>query len=473
MSNDRITLKTPLALKPLAACLAAALMAAGVAGATGAPLPAAGRVAKSAHAATRHMDPAMAAFVRVHPHGQSRHVTAPSGGVTLPVLNCADDSSAGSLRTVVAAAGDGDTVDLSALVCSSITLTQGAISTTVGSLKLQGPATSILTIDGGNAGRVFDHEGAGTLTVDHLTISHGQFAGTGTQAVGGCIYSSGDVNLTNATVSSCSVGSGTIPGFGGGIGVSGGITLVNATVTGATSSGGGAGLVAINGAVSIGGSTISANNGGGRGAGVYTYYGNITVDNSTISGNSGTGSGGGLYSYLGPNMTISNSTISGNTTTAGGGGIASYYALSLHNSTVAFNTAATGGGIALISGSMESISSIVSNNTSTSGANDIGGAIAVTGSNNVIMTADGTTPGDTLTADPGLVALANNGGPTQTHALGSGSNAIDTGLNPDSLAFDQRGTGFVRTFGAATDIGAFEVQAVTSDVIFADGFDGP
>jgi hypothetical protein len=74
---------------------------------------------------------------------------------------------------------------------------------------------------------------------------------------------------------------------------------------------------------------------------------------------------------------------------------------------------------------------------------------------------------------PPSLALANNGGPTQTRALGSGSNAIDAGLNPDSLPFDQRGTGFVRTFGAATDIGAFEVQAVVNDVIFQDGFDGP
>ncbi|MEO6688368.1 MAG: choice-of-anchor Q domain-containing protein [Dokdonella sp.] len=472
MSNDRITLKTPLALKPLAACLAVALMAASAAGASDTNVRALQQGAKSAHFATRHPDAAMAAFVRAHPRAQSRHVAIPTGGVTLPVLNCADDSSAGSLRTVVAAAGDGDTVDLSALVCSSITLTQGAISTAVPNLTLQGPTAAALTIDGGNAGRVLDHEGAGTFTVDHLTIRHGQFPGTASPTLGGCIYTAGDIHLTNATVSDCSVGSGSINGFGAGVGAYGGATLVNATISNSAPSANGGALAAINNAVSLESSTVSGNS-GVRAAGIYSVYGPIAVNNSTISGNNATGLGGGIYSY-GGNITVSNSTISGNTAAAQGGGIASYYALSLHNSTVAFNTASVGGGIYMFSVDGEAVSSIVSNNTSTTGANDFGGGpVAITGSNNVIMSSDNTTPGDTLTADPGLVALANNGGPTQTHALGSGSNAIDTGLNPDSLAFDQRGTGFVRTFGVATDIGAFEVQAVTSDVIFADGFDGP
>jgi hypothetical protein len=63
-----------------------------------------------------------------------------------------------------------------------------------------------------------------------------------------------------------------------------------------------------------------------------------------------------------------------------------------------------------------------------------------------------------LGQDPVLGPLANNGGPTQTHALLAGSPAIDKGSNPNALAFDQCGTPFVRTSGAQTDIGAFEVQ---------------
>jgi len=61
--------------------------------------------------------------------------------------------------------------------------------------------------------------------------------------------------------------------------------------------------------------------------------------------------------------------------------------------------------------------------------------------------------------------LANNGGPTRTHALLSGSPAIDAGdpaFSPTSITpsldFDQRGVGFDRVSGGQIDIGAFEVQ---------------
>jgi hypothetical protein len=87
---------------------------------------------------------------------------------------------------------------------------------------------------------------------------------------------------------------------------------------------------------------------------------------------------------------------------------------------------------------------------------------------NIIMATNATVPPDTLTGDPGIGPLADNGGPTQTHALLPGSIAIDTGDNPDALPTDQRGC--ARTSGAATDIGAYERQP---DVIFADGFETP
>jgi len=64
--------------------------------------------------------------------------------------------------------------------------------------------------------------------------------------------------------------------------------------------------------------------------------------------------------------------------------------------------------------------------------------------------------------DPLLAPLADNGGPTQTHALLAGSPAIDAG-DPTAVAgvgdtplFDQRGTGFDRVLGGRLDIGAFE-----------------
>ena len=60
-----------------------------------------------------------------------------------------------------------------------------------------------------------------------------------------------------------------------------------------------------------------------------------------------------------------------------------------------------------------------------------------------------------------LGPLANNGGPTLTHALLPGSPAIDAGTNmaQNDLLYDQRGPGFRRLVHGRMDIGAYEVQA--------------
>src|SRR5262249_52510918 len=64
-----------------------------------------------------------------------------------------------------------------------------------------------------------------------------------------------------------------------------------------------------------------------------------------------------------------------------------------------------------------------------------------------------------LGSDFKLGPLSDNGGPTWTHALLTGSPAINAGSNPAGLTTDERGPGFARQSGAAPDIGAFEVQA--------------
>jgi hypothetical protein len=100
----------------------------------------------------------------------------------------------------------------------------------------------------------------------------------------------------------------------------------------------------------------------------------------------------------------------------------------------------------------------------------------VSGASNLVPNAPGLPaemPGDTLTADPQLLPLANNGGLTPTHALAAGSVALDAGNNAIGLVFDQRGDGYLREVGAP-DIGAFEQQSPEDgDLIFRDGFDAP
>jgi FIMAH domain len=85
------------------------------------------------------------------------------------------------------------------------------------------------------------------------------------------------------------------------------------------------------------------------------------------------------------------------------------------------------------------------------------------GSHNLIEDGSGGLP-DTITGNPMLGPLADNGGPTLTFALLPGSPALNAGddalavdVNGNRLAFDQRGPGFKR-FAGTVDIGAFELS---------------
>jgi hypothetical protein len=113
-------------------------------------------------------------------------------------------------------------------------------------------------------------------------------------------------------------------------------------------------------------------------------------------------------------------------------------------------------------------SSIVADNLPAS-ADDVGNrlnepgpplALTIDGANNLIgsVGAPLIQPPDTLQFNPQLQPLADNGGPTRTHALRANSPAIDAGNNAAGLSFDQRGGEFPRVYGKAPDIGAFEKQ---------------
>src|ERR1700759_1871190 len=76
--------------------------------------------------------------------GLSQHVLA---GGNLPVGNCLDDLSSGSLRVVAGGAATGDTIDMSALTCSNITLDAGSCSIVLPyGVTLQGPGADKRTI---------------------------------------------------------------------------------------------------------------------------------------------------------------------------------------------------------------------------------------------------------------------------------------------------------------------------------------
>jgi hypothetical protein len=230
--------------------------------------------------------------------------------------------------------------------------------------------------------------------------------------------------------------------------------------------------------LSLRNTTVSEN----RGGGISNYVGTISIRDSTISLNSGD-EGGGIYSeahYTGPDeahlltkspynsyVAIINSTISGNSAARGGAVFNSdrWADMTMINVTIARNTTSQGSDI-------YSDSNLVVANTLVDG--DC--AIDPLGR----MASDGysiESPGDTCGLDGGpdqvnvsaedlkLGPLADNGGPTMTHALGPGSIAIDRTPAPscldtddERLTEDQRGEPRPETPDSMCDVGAFERQ---------------
>jgi hypothetical protein len=424
------------------------------------------------------------------------------------VINC-DDDGTGSLRATIAAAASGDVVDLSALSCSTISLTSGFIDVSQDDLSLIGPGAAALAIDAGSASGVIRHSGLGTLSISGLTISHGQYQSTDTPR-GGCLYSNANLTVVDSTVSYCeAMGLGNTVVLGGAIYTHGNLELTSSLVTmsqaHATSSGAHGGGVYVNGTFTANYSTISYNStyavpiNGGRGGGamivgttmlkgttisynssyavggLYTQDA-VTVDSSTIYGNGASQTAGmrAIYNSGSPTATIVNSTIAGNHSVARVGGLNLIIAAKISNSTIAFNQAFNGlAGILMSGPTLELESTIIAGNTASGQEDDfdVYGSPAIFGASNLVISSSVPLPPDTINLDPLLGVIGDNGGPTWTIPLLPGSPAIDVGNNAANLENDQRGPGFARAVGLQADIGAFEVQ--DTDIIFADGFELP
>jgi Divergent InlB B-repeat domain len=285
--------------------------------------------------------------------------------------------------------------------------------------------------------------------------------------------------------------------IGGGIAASGGLDLISTDLsfnrvidntTGIARRGGGA---YASGPTRVINSRVAANEvERGEGGGVaVTANGGITVEQSTFEGNIAAVSGGALFIFSsGSSATITNSTfvanaVIGATPNAGlGGAILNLGTLAIRNSTFAFNrTTGLGGAIFNNGGAISLNSTLLSSSISESAASpapnvDIhnnSGVLAITGANSLVrVVANITLPADTLTSDPLLGPLADNGclAPAgvasatmcpRTLLLSAGSPAINAGNNIAGALYDQRGAGFPRVVGAAADIGAVEVGGAT------------
>ena len=266
------------------------------------------------------------------------------------------------------------------------------------------------------------------------------------------------------------------------------VTLANVTIRNGLPTGGygyqvfGGGIVN-QGTLTINSSTVSGNSAIGEeygyGGGIWNSLGKLTINNSTLSGNiarcthsqcpiGGAAGWGGIYNN-GGTVAINNSTIAGNTAGlfAGqgeGGGIYNSGILTISNSTVWANGAYRGSGIY---GSAHLQNSIIAYNHSLSLAEGncdgpVTSIFSLSSDNRCNLNG----PGDLNNVNPKLGTFGNNGGPTQTIPLLSGSPAIDAG-NPSGctdglghlLETDQRGLPRPNTEDrSGCDMGAYERQ---------------
>ena len=246
-------------------------------------------------------------------------------------------------------------------------------------------------------------------------------------ALRSCVCSGATMTLVNSTVSNNSAGQNTSTprtndDDGGGIVNAGGeLTLTNSTVSG----------------------NQAPNNAGpfkSFGGGIYnTYNGVMTLNNSTLTGNSAARAGGGIYnSSSSGGMTLSRSIISGNKAP----NCAEIDNYSKNGTTAPYTVDA-----------FNLIGHRSLTNAKAFGCTD---AVFTPGASDLIATSDGSRP--TPLSRILNTTLADNGGPTLTHALVAGSPAFNTG-GVSGLTTDQRGT--ARPQGPADDIGAVEMPAAT------------
>lgn len=410
-------------------------------------------------------------------------------------------SSAGGTPQFRIISIDSGTVSISGLTITNGNTPDGAPGGTIGSTATEGGGI----------------RNAGSLTMSDVSVigNRGGKGGNATNVPGdggraGGIYNIGSLlTMTNCTISGNSAGAGGTGGTGGGgrggdgggiFSQSGTMTLTNVTISNNT-----------------GGASTTTSGFGGMGGGIFNNVpSTASLTNCTVSGNSSgdatgpsstNGFGGGLRNDGA--MTVIGSTISSNTSHGPGGGVINEALFTLINSTISGNSAAFAGAF-YNSGSVSFTNCTITNNSaSTPGDEGVENAQANAKVRNTIIAGNGTKDvlgfftslgnnligkadtdghngfingsnndqagGVATPLDPRLGPLANNGGPTQTHALLADSTAIDAGNNcvlndscspalGSSLTTDQRGAGFNRAVdgngdGTATvDIGAYEVQ---------------
>jgi len=360
-----------------------------------------------------------------------------------------NDSGAGSLRQAITNASV-DTVPKAINFQSGLTGTI-ALSTELPifftSVSINGPGANLLTVSRSSAPatpqfRIITVPDSMNVLVQGLTISNG-FAASG----GGIMIETGGA----LTLKNCDLSNNAATDFGGGLFNRGTLTVRDSLISG-----------------------NSVNNFAGGGLINRGTTAAATLINTTVSGNQAVSGGGVFDDGVGTKLTLLNCTITNNTALLGG------FSSGLHtNNSTGFNEQNAKVRNTIVAGNVGTNPEVLGL-FSSQGHNLIGRSDGTNGFTNSV---NGDKVGTTATAlDARLAALANNGGPTKTHALLAGSPSLDAG---DSCAFDnscvpqyglsvttdQRGAGFNRLVDgpdagttATLDIGSFEAQISLPDL---------
>jgi hypothetical protein len=395
---------------------------------------------------------------------------------------------------------------LSAATLEGVTISQNAQTFGVPNASEDGSAGGIASLGaltmrdslisknaGGTGGLALMAFGADVL-ISQCVIADNTHTPTGIPFAAGMVIEGfgGNVRIENSLIMH-NIGNGAngaILSFGGTP-----LELVASTITGNI---GGTGGINTTAGGQIVDSTIS-NNTGDFAGGVNCAFAPLEIVRSTISGNVAVAhhayAAGGV-STLGP-LTIDDSTISGNTVLAAGmtgsfgsaaGGILvgnnPFFGgpTSIDHSTIAFNRVVgsppsnfqVAGGVSgstyLYNGyqypaNVQVRNTIIAKNVYNLSDPDVTGTflsgghnlIGVLGSSATGFVASDLSGTSATPLDPRLLPLANNGGPTKTHALRSDSPAVNAGDNANAPLTDQRGYARIDSDGII-DIGAYELQ---------------
>ncbi|MGI6783239.1 MAG: right-handed parallel beta-helix repeat-containing protein [Aminivibrio sp.] len=360
------------------------------------------------------------------------------------------------------------------------------------------------TTGSSSGGGMFINKGSPTVTDCTFSKNSAKAGGGGMH-----VYSS------TSKVTDCTFSENSAKAGGGGIyATNSSLTVMSCTFSGNTATDGntatnnGGGMYISNGSPTVTDCIFSDNTATDDGGGMYIFYGKPTVTNCTFLKNEADNNGGGMFITSNSSTTMTNCTFSKNTATVLGGGIyvknssltvtgctfsensagsaigGGMYMVdgdpTVTNCTFSKNTATSGGGVYIINGSPNFTNCTFSENTATV----LGGGLCVESGSpkvtNTIFWGAGSAAGQVvdqsknltitysvtdflgqgnINADPRLGPLKNNGGQTQTCALGEDSPAIDSGTASGSPETDQRGV--TRPQGDGVDMGSYEFEGGT------------